>query len=467
MNTRFGTIKLAIEKNSLIEYSILAGITIIAMALRFYKLGEWSFWGDEVFSISGRPDGFFLSLSVRLIQLTINWLGISEWSARLVPAIIGTVSIPLLYFPVRKQFGIWVGLLFASMLAVSPWHLYWSQNARFYVLLLLLYTFTLLAFYIGIEEDKPWYIVASLVLFGLAVQERLMALMFILIAVVYLVCIKLLRFDKPVGLNRRNVLIFFVPIVVLGLWFAFPFLRDLPGWIAGFGRINNNPIWILSGTFFYITLPVVFLAGAGMIYYLLEKNRGVLFFCLAGLIPLIVIVILSVVQYTANRYAFIALTSWLILASIGLYGLASLLSGRAIIFSVAIYLLILGTAFSDSILYYQYQNGNRDNWKAAYNYIQQHKGSNDLVVSGTPQVGSYYLKDQVIGYPYLSPDELKRYDRIWLVEDLNVKDLYPSQRAWMLDNAQLVAVFDNHVSARTYPMRVYQYLNKDEESLDQ
>lgn len=467
MNTHLGTIKIAIEKNALIEFSILAGVTLVAFALRFYKLGEWSFWGDEVFSISGRSDGFFLSLSLQLIQMTINWLGISEWSARLVPAVIGTVSIPLLYFPVRKQFGIWVGFLFASMLAVSPWHLYWSQNARFYVLLLLLYTYALLTFFIGIEKDRPWYIVASLVLFGLAVQERLMALMFILIAVVYLVCIKLLRFDKPAGLNRRNVLIFFVPIAVLGLWFAFRFLRDLPGWIAGFGRINNNPFWILSGTFFYITLPVVFLAGAGMIYYLLEKNRGVLFFCLSGLIPLIVIVILSMVQYTANRYAFIALTSWLILAAIGLYGLASLLSGRAIIFSVAIYLLILGTAFSDSVLYYQYQNGNRDNWKAAYNYIQQHKGSNDLVVSGTPQVGSYYLKDQVIGYPYLSSDELKRYDRIWLVEDLNVKDLYPSQRAWMLDNAQLVAVFDNHVSARTYPMRVYQYLNKDEESLDQ
>ena len=31
---------------------------LIAAALRFYKLGEWSFWQDEVFTIGGREDGF-------------------------------------------------------------------------------------------------------------------------------------------------------------------------------------------------------------------------------------------------------------------------------------------------------------------------------------------------------------------------------------------------------------------------
>jgi hypothetical protein len=30
----------------------LALITLLATALRFYKLGEWSFWIDEIFTIN-------------------------------------------------------------------------------------------------------------------------------------------------------------------------------------------------------------------------------------------------------------------------------------------------------------------------------------------------------------------------------------------------------------------------------
>jgi hypothetical protein len=54
------------RENVVIEYLILAGIIMVAAVLRFYKLGEWSFWGDEVFSLSG-VDGL---CSRRLIRAT-------------------------------------------------------------------------------------------------------------------------------------------------------------------------------------------------------------------------------------------------------------------------------------------------------------------------------------------------------------------------------------------------------------
>ena len=97
-------------------------------------------------------------------------LGPSEWSARLVPSLIGILTIPLLYLLLRRCLPLPGALFTILLLALSPWHLYWSQNARFYTLLFLFFNLGLLFFYLGIEEDRPWHLLAALVLFGLAAR---------------------------------------------------------------------------------------------------------------------------------------------------------------------------------------------------------------------------------------------------------------------------------------------------------
>jgi 4-amino-4-deoxy-L-arabinose transferase-like glycosyltransferase len=94
------------------EYLLLLLITLLAAGLRFYKLGEWSFWSDEMITIREAqkvfPDRIIpeyldgSGLSLLLIGPTLMLLGEGEWSARLVPALIGVLTIPLMYFPVRK-----------------------------------------------------------------------------------------------------------------------------------------------------------------------------------------------------------------------------------------------------------------------------------------------------------------------------------------------------------------------------
>ena len=76
------------------QFLLIAGITLLAALLRFYKLGEWSFWGDEVFTICAKEDGFGESLWRRslardLIHVATAAFGEIEWSARLVPALVG------------------------------------------------------------------------------------------------------------------------------------------------------------------------------------------------------------------------------------------------------------------------------------------------------------------------------------------------------------------------------------------
>ncbi len=179
MDDRLSSMLKKIEEKAAYQYLILAAIILLAAVLRFYKLGEWSFWIDEIYTINhamhhfSRPELIlenippsrdWVPVSVILTAQVLNILGINEWSARLVSAGIGVLTLPILYFALRKTFGNQVILIALLLLAISPWHIFWSQNARFYTSLLLLSTLALFAFYYAIEHDLPVFLLAFYVL---------------------------------------------------------------------------------------------------------------------------------------------------------------------------------------------------------------------------------------------------------------------------------------------------------------
>jgi mannosyltransferase len=446
----------------LVELSLLGLIIAFAAILRFYKLGEWSFWGDEAFTVSSKEDGFNYtlirrSLATDLIRFTVANFGLTEWTARLVPAIVGILTIPLIYFPTRKLFGKETALLAGLFLAFSPWHLYWSQNARFYTLLLLFYSLGLLLFHIAMEEDRPWLLLSSLVLFGFAARERLIALFFVPVVVIYLILLWLLPFKKPKGFHARNLILFLSPIIIAGIFFAGPYVANLGGWFEGFGRINTSPFWILAGTVFYINLPIVILASFGCLYLLVKKDRGALLFGINAVFPLVAIAILSMIQYSANRYAFITLTSWLLLAALAVRELFRNVQGIGRILAAGVLTLLILAPLSEDILYFQYQNGNRDNWKAAFEYIESHREVGDIVFSQNPDVSNFYLDGDTHYIGNWDPSSYSSQSRVWIVEDMNVAELHPQVLAWLKEKTVEKANFDVNVQARNFKMRVYLY----------
>lgn len=453
---------------------ILALIVAGATGLRFFKLGDWSFWGDELYTI--RDALYAVSspglhpVSFVLTGFALNLLGISEWSARLVSALIGIVSIPILYFPTRKIFGTGTALVSGALLAISPWHLYWSQNARFYTAMLLFYTIALFLFYFALEEDRPAYLLLSLVFVGLAFKERLTALLFVPVVVTYIMALLALPWlgysvGRPKGLRWRNMLLFFGPSFLGGAYFAFPELSNWSRWLESFGRINNNPVWLTAGVVFYTRVAVICFGLAGLGYLLLHSRarlrRTGLLLGASALVPLILIAGVSLVHYTANRYVFISLTSWIILASVAALALWKTIQRQE--HGWAANLLVLGVIsilfidpMGENLLYYRYQNGNRDDWKGALTYVAQHRQPNDGVIVGHHLVGDFYLNEPTVDIYSLTLEDLQTLDRrTWLVEDMNVPERRPEMHDWILKNAQLVGSFDVHVRARTFVMRVY------------
>jgi mannosyltransferase len=127
---------------------LLAVITLLGGFLRFYWIGSQGLWLDEAFSVwMGRqPIGEMLSWLVRIDQhppfyylLLHFWMALGDDAStvRVLSALLGTLVIPVIYLLGRRLADWKVGLLAALILAVSPFHVRFAQEARMYALLAL------------------------------------------------------------------------------------------------------------------------------------------------------------------------------------------------------------------------------------------------------------------------------------------------------------------------------------------
>lgn len=450
-----------IEKNPLYTTIALAAITLLAAALRFYQLGAWGFWIDEIYTINRALSGaaneaFTNPLSFRLIGLALASLGTDEFNARLVPAAIGVISIPVFYFPTRRLFGTTTALLAVLLLAVSPWHLHWSQNARFYTALVLFYGLAELFFFFWMESDNLWYLLPTGLFFGLAILERRVSLYFVPVVGVYFLALLTLPFGRPPGLRWRNILI----MVLAALAFAGYELVSA-GYIASFFTkivgYQHNPLRVLLSVIYDLGLPLFLMALLGGVYLFSQRSRAGLFLLAGALVPLFLLVVMAPFMQTNSRYIFHTLPNWIILAAVGVKELVAHTQKPARLLALGVALLLVADAISQDVLYYTFQNGNREDFKSAFSVVRAEKQAGDLVVAGRPEVGAYYLGEAV-----LSPQEItingitQANRRVWFILD-NRSGIPPFLQRWVDDNAQLVSVHDVSIPGKIMTMRVYLY----------
>lgn len=139
------------------EKILIAAIVVAAAALRFARLGAQSLWVDEVLSVNafGAPAGIsfwkklLYDVHGPLYSFFMHfWSMIARGDAwlRAPSAAAGTIAVYLLYRWLRRGAGGTVALAAALFLALSPFHLYYSQEVRFYSFLALFSVLSLLAY---------------------------------------------------------------------------------------------------------------------------------------------------------------------------------------------------------------------------------------------------------------------------------------------------------------------------------
>jgi mannosyltransferase len=129
--------------------AVVWAIAGLAFALRLYRLGHQSLWMDEVLTANSaghslatlltdpRVDANFPPLHNVVLHLVQGLLGDSDLVLRLPSVIAGALSIPALYGAARHWVADRASVLAALLMAISPFHLWYSQEARPYAFLVL------------------------------------------------------------------------------------------------------------------------------------------------------------------------------------------------------------------------------------------------------------------------------------------------------------------------------------------
>lgn len=466
-----------LEIDARLEIAALTTVTLLAMVLRFYKLGEWSFWFDEIFTVNrvlahfsnpaamfgcGFPGSIWVQLSLVLTCQAFNLFGVSELSARLGPALIGIASVPILYFPTRRWFGVGVGLLSALLLAVSPWHLYWSQNARFYTAIMLFSMLGLFSFFYAIERDRPLFILLGYIFLYLAVSERLTALLAVPVLFAYVLLSRAPTFAKPSGTERRNLLLLIIPSIAfvvfeLSLVIATgsSFLLDA---FQVFGSDRGpDPIRLVYRIVLNTGVPLTSLATFGGLYLLLRKTRIGLFLAMFAMVPIMLLLLANPFMFTDDRYAFIVLPSWIILGAVAVKEIFArvTVSDYGMLFALAVPLILLADAAFADMLYFQVNNGNRLDWRAAFELVDTRLEDGDVVASYWSELGGYYLGQETRSMREMKPvDVVESGKRYWFVIDDYA--IWSAQRisGWIEQRCELIDSQQLHLEKKQ-TLRVY------------
>ncbi len=227
---------------------VVAALVLIlaaAAGLRFYHLGSESLWYDELImatltsgpwtevwreTLEARPPAYPI-----LSWLWTHIAGTSEAGLRSLSAVLGTASVAMIFIVGRRFFDTRVAIVAALLMAFSPYQIRYSQEHRYYALVVLASLLLLWLLHKGLRSGRPvWF-------FGFAAAGALLLFsqymnLLIFLAVVVAVALTRRQWGRP--LSRAFWLC--VPLALLAA--LVPMLSQLMGLFARAGYLDNPQV---------------------------------------------------------------------------------------------------------------------------------------------------------------------------------------------------------------------------------
>jgi len=169
--------------------AILALILLIATATRLYGINSESLWFDEAFSVyhAQQSLGHIVTLpesTPPLYLITLHFFtkvfGNSEFWVRMPSLIFGVLSVLLIFLLAKKIFNQKVGVYASLLLAFSSYHVYYSQEARTYSLLVFLSILSMYFFVNYLTSNRRYYGVLYAISTALLLYSHVYALFLVL-----------------------------------------------------------------------------------------------------------------------------------------------------------------------------------------------------------------------------------------------------------------------------------------------
>ncbi|MCL4386324.1 MAG: glycosyltransferase family 39 protein [Cyanobacteria bacterium] len=227
------------RKNGLI-YFLLALIVVLGFFIRTYKLDKIpaGFFCDEAITgykayllITQGKDAFGGKLPIFFntfgsfrpgipFYTTVPFvalLGLNEFSVRLTSAVIGSLTIIIIYFLSKKIFSSKLAGVFAAfLLAISPWHIHFSRYGAENIYLPFFMSLGTLFFIYFIDKEELRFSVLSFIFFGMSLYTYTPAYFLIPIFITLILCFYLLKIKdkKQILIGLFVFLIICIPLII-------------------------------------------------------------------------------------------------------------------------------------------------------------------------------------------------------------------------------------------------------------
>jgi hypothetical protein len=389
------------------QWWLLAAITVVAAGLRLLHLDAWSFWVDEAHTwrdATMDPKGLLASdrkwysltfFGLRWL-LDAGWIGTGEGWLRLPFAAAGIASVPLVAVCGRRLVGVPAALLAAGFCAIDPWHVYWSQNARGYVLAFLCATLAAHAAGRWCAGGRLRHLAAACAAIAIgAACHPTTALQAVALAVFAL--------GRRYAHVRGRVLLaggVAIVLVLVALPHAIAWWSPFQGFLQS--KRDADPLHLLQTTAYYFRPVLLVAAVTGLVLArtIVGRERALLLGCLFAVPFAVLLVVGSTIAKTTARYAICALpiVLWLgAMLCVQLWAaLVPKLPRRALaprVAALALPVLVAADLVVYDFFYHSTQRGDRAQWREACAFVQQAAPGGRLraVTVAMPTV-LYYLR---------------------------------------------------------------------------
>jgi uncharacterized membrane protein len=202
--------------------------TSLAAGLRAWHLGANSLWADEFASLltalypvgqipaaALRNDAFEPPVYFWLVHGIIRVAGQSEWALRLLSAIAGTLTIPIVWLLLRDlSRSVLIATTAALLLATNPLHIWYSQEARPYALLVCVGTLALLCLTRALARNTKSDWTGFVVLSALAVLVHVTGVVYPLIGCAWALRARGIRVLARLTVGMAGTFLLILPFLV-------------------------------------------------------------------------------------------------------------------------------------------------------------------------------------------------------------------------------------------------------------
>lgn len=196
---------------------VVLALAVFGLILRVATIDTRGLWLDEATTIlqtsgtllqtiQSQIGGTHPPLFHMLMHFWIYLFGTAEPTIRAYALVFGVAAIPVAYWAGTAVYDRKVGVVAAGILAISPYHIWYSQEARMYTMVMFFALLSVGTFSLGLETKKRRYWVAYAVFSAMGAFTQYLFLLLVIGQGIYYLLFEVI--DREIRLGREQVRLF-------------------------------------------------------------------------------------------------------------------------------------------------------------------------------------------------------------------------------------------------------------------